>query len=120
MLTTSRSTRRSRSRPPADELARSLLPRIPSLQVSVTGPPAGAVVHVEIDGNALPDDAATLPAKVNPGKHAVVASVKAAGGVTDALSTCFDTISGPPVSTFTSCWNSPIPAADKSFKCCCR
>ncbi len=60
----------------ADELARSLLPRIPSLQITVTGPPAGAVVHVEVDGTALPDDAATLPTKVNPGKHVVVASAE--------------------------------------------
>jgi hypothetical protein len=57
----------------ADELARSLLPRIPSVQVTVSGPPAGAVVHVEIDGTPLPDEAATLPTKVNPGKHAIVA-----------------------------------------------
>ncbi len=63
--------RSARSR--ADELARALLSRIPSVQVSVAGPPAGVVVHVELDGHALPDDAATLPAKVNPGTHSVVA-----------------------------------------------
>lgn len=47
-------------------------------------------------------------------------SVKDALLVADTLSTCVDPLSGPPVNGFTSCGNSPIPGADKAFKCCCR
>jgi hypothetical protein len=64
----------TKARADADELAKSLGARIPSLQVKVEGAPAGAQVTIKLDGGDLPVSVATIPRKVNPGKHAGVAS----------------------------------------------
>jgi hypothetical protein len=44
-------------------------PRIGTLQIRVSGPPAGALVSVRVDGEDVPPAAAALPRRVNPGKH---------------------------------------------------
>jgi hypothetical protein len=62
------------ARTEADKLAESLRPRIPSLTVHVAGAPAGATVTLTIDGETLPAAALDEPRKVNPGKHALVAT----------------------------------------------
>lgn len=63
-----------KARADADELAKSLAARIPSLQVKLDGAPAGAQVTIKLDGTELPVSVATIPRKVNPGKHVGVAS----------------------------------------------
>lgn len=56
----------------ADALATELGERIPSISVKVS-PAAVTDLHVIIDGTELPAAAATLPRKVDPGQHRVVA-----------------------------------------------
>jgi len=70
----------TKARAQASDLAQSLLARIPSIEVSVVGARSDAA-RVTIDGEALPPAAATLPHKVDPGKHTVVVS---AAGFADA------------------------------------
>lgn len=62
----------AKARADADALAQRLSARIPSVQVSVEGPKEKS--EVSIDGTVLPAAAATLPRKVNPGKHVIVAT----------------------------------------------
>ncbi len=64
----------AKARVEADELARTLATRIPSLQIKIEGAPAGAKVTVKLDGEELSSSVATIPRKVNPGKHSGVAS----------------------------------------------
>lgn len=64
----------AKARADADALAQSLAARIPSIQVKVEGPSAGA--EISIDGNVVPADAAAQPRKVNPGKHVVAATAQ--------------------------------------------
>ncbi len=60
------------AREEARRLSEDIEPRIPSVQVKLTGdaPPKG--VKVQIDGRELPGAAALLPRAVNPGKVVVV------------------------------------------------
>jgi hypothetical protein len=62
----------AKARADADALSQKLSTRIPSIQVVVEG--TTDKIEISIDGNVLPPAAATLPRKVNPGKHVVVAT----------------------------------------------
>jgi hypothetical protein len=62
----------AKARADADALLQRLSSRIPSIQVVVEG--TTEKIEISIDGNVLPPAAATLPRKVNPGKHVVVAT----------------------------------------------
>lgn len=64
----------TKARAECEDLAQSLSPRIPTLRVVVVGPADGTELAVTVDGAKLPAAAATLPRKVNPGKHVVTAS----------------------------------------------
>jgi hypothetical protein len=64
----------AKARADADALAQKLAARIPSIQVKVEGPSAGA--EISIDGDVVPADAAAQPRKVNPGKHVVSATAQ--------------------------------------------
>jgi hypothetical protein len=63
------------ARAEAAKLAEDLRPRIPTLTARVSGVGADEVMHVSIDGAAVPDVAVREPQKVNPGKHEVVVRV---------------------------------------------
>jgi hypothetical protein len=62
----------ARARADASALASALAGRIPSVQVVIDHPPADVVIAV--DGTPLLAAAATLPRKVNPGRHVLTAS----------------------------------------------
>jgi hypothetical protein len=47
---------------------------IPSLLISVQGPPSGAPLEISIDGHAVPVVGLSTTRKVNPGEHVVTAS----------------------------------------------
>jgi hypothetical protein len=64
----------AKARDDAKARAPGIAARIPSLRVAVTGPAPGADLSVAVDGQAVPSAAATLPRKVNPGKHHVTVS----------------------------------------------
>jgi hypothetical protein len=57
------------ARKSATRMAEELAARIPSLEVKVSGAPAGAEVTVTLDGNLLQADLLGLPIKVDPGPH---------------------------------------------------
>jgi hypothetical protein len=59
------------ARTEADQLAKALAERIPSVKLQISGPPAEAALKVSIDGVPVPEAAATLPRKVNPGTHKI-------------------------------------------------
>jgi len=58
----------------ASQIAQNLETRIPSLVINVTGAPEGAELAVKVDNDAIPAAAMSLPYKVNPGEHTIVAS----------------------------------------------
>jgi hypothetical protein len=64
----------AKARADADALAQQIAARIPSIQVKVEGPSAGA--EVSIDGAVIPPAALSEPRKVNPGKHVVSATAE--------------------------------------------
>ena len=47
-------------------------------------------------------------------------SIHDAEFVGDTPTACIDPLSGGGTMGYTSCSNSPIPGADRTFKCCCR
>src|SRR6185503_5020492 len=57
----------AQARREAEELAGKIALRIPTLRITVQGPPPGAPVEVAIDGERVPADALGAPRKVNPG-----------------------------------------------------
>jgi hypothetical protein len=59
-------------------LAESLRPRIPALRIDVKGASERDGLHVSVDGETVPAQVLRLPFKVNPGKHHVTASARAA------------------------------------------
>ncbi len=61
------------AREDATKLAEELAPKIPSIVFALGPAPAGATVHVSLDGRELPAETLTSPRKVNPGTHAIVA-----------------------------------------------
>ena len=63
------------ARAEAAKLAEDLRPRIPTLTARVSGVGPDEVMHLSIDGAAVPDVAVHEPQKVNPGKHEVVVRV---------------------------------------------
>lgn len=69
------------ARDEARRLAESLAPKIASLTFKVEGAPAGATVHVSLDGRDLPSETLVAARKVNPGKHTVVARAAGASDV---------------------------------------
>jgi hypothetical protein len=60
----------------ANRIAQDLEKRIPSLVITVSGLPAGTTAHVVVDKEDVPEAAMSLPYRVNPGEHTVVASAK--------------------------------------------
>jgi hypothetical protein len=68
----------------AATLAGKLDARIPALVLSVSGVPAETALEVTVDGEAVPPAILTLPRKVNPGEHTVLAK---ASGFADAQRT---------------------------------
>jgi hypothetical protein len=71
----------TKARTAAEKLAQELATRIPSLQITVQGPPPSADVRITFDGQALPSTVLKFPYKANPGRHNIAAS---AGGFADA------------------------------------
>jgi hypothetical protein len=69
----------TKARKEATEQGKTLAARIPTLRLSIEGAPASTPLQVFFDGDEVPAVAATLPRKVNPGRHAIV--VKAPGYV---------------------------------------
>jgi hypothetical protein len=59
----------TQARHEAQQLADSLSARIPSIQLKITGVAEGVDLTVRVDGADVPQSAARLPRKVNPGKH---------------------------------------------------
>ncbi|UQA57650.1 PEGA domain-containing protein [Polyangium aurulentum] len=68
----------------AAALAQELDARIPSVVLNVSGVPAGAALEVTMDGERVPPAVLSLPRKVNPGEHTVLAK---ASGFADAQRT---------------------------------
>jgi hypothetical protein len=66
----------TKARAEATRLNDDLQQRIPTLQVTLDGLPAGTVAEVTIDGEALPTTAIGLPRKLNPGLRRVVVSAR--------------------------------------------
>jgi hypothetical protein len=64
----------AKAREEAGPLAQKISDRIPSISVSVEGPPSGASIDVEVDGVAVPVAALGTPRKINPGQHEITAS----------------------------------------------
>jgi hypothetical protein len=62
------------ARDTAQRMASEIGPRIPSLELKLTGLPPGADPTVTLDGSPLQADLVGLPIKLNPGKHRVTAS----------------------------------------------
>jgi hypothetical protein len=69
----------------AQRLASALEARIPSLVVRVSGTPAGTVATVRVDGEAIPPEAQSVPRKLDPGLHVVVATATGANEVTQQV-----------------------------------
>ncbi len=65
----------AKAREEAGPLAQKLAERIPSLSISIDGPPAGSA-QVTVDGAAVLPDTLGTPRKVNPGQHTVVAAAQ--------------------------------------------
>ena len=64
-----------RARAEATELGARISDRIPTVSISVKGPPSGSLPVITIDGVEVPQGALVLPRKVNPGKRTVVAKL---------------------------------------------
>jgi len=63
-----------KAREESGPLAMQVSDRIPSLTITVEGPPSGTQLDVSIDNVAVPAAALGAPRKVNPGAHAIVAA----------------------------------------------
>jgi len=61
------------ARKSAEALNTELAGRIPSIQASVANADPSQPVQISIDGEVLPAASASIPRKLNPGKHTVVA-----------------------------------------------
>jgi hypothetical protein len=68
------------ARAKAEDLDGSLEGRVPSLTIAVEGVPEGQTPTVTIDGVQVPAAAVSLPRKVDPGHHVIVAKAAAAEG----------------------------------------
>ena len=66
------------ARKEAGQRAEAIADRIPSLNIVITGAPAGAQVVVLVDGETIPSAALDVPRKVDPGSHSVVVKVSGA------------------------------------------
>jgi hypothetical protein len=62
------------ARAAAAALADKLAARIPSVEIAVTGIAANVTPSVTLDGSALSSSQLTLPRKINPGAHTVMAA----------------------------------------------
>ncbi len=62
------------ARTSAEQQAVALGERIPSIVVRIKGQPKDALMKVTVDGVVVPPAAASLPFRVNPGRHHVVVS----------------------------------------------
>lgn len=60
----------------SNKIAQDLEKRIPSLVITVSGLPSGTEARVVVDADEVPPAALSLPFRVNPGEHTVVASAK--------------------------------------------
>jgi hypothetical protein len=61
----------AKAREDAGPLAQKLAERIPSIAITVEGPPKGASIDVTVDGVAVPAAALGAPLKLNPGLHVI-------------------------------------------------
>lgn len=61
----------AKARDDAGPLAQKLAEKIPSIAITVDGPPKGASIDVKVDGVAVPAAALGAPLKLNPGLHVV-------------------------------------------------
>jgi hypothetical protein len=71
------------ARAKAKALSDELETRIPAIEITLKNVPAGASPSVTVDGAALPAAALTLPRKLNPGHHVVVAHAGSSEGKTE-------------------------------------
>ena len=55
------------------KLDEEIAPRVPSLRLQVKNAPAGVAAVVKVDNVQVPDAALTVPRKINPGHHVIVA-----------------------------------------------
>lgn len=69
----------TKARKEATDKGKELAKRIATIRLSIEGAPATTAMQVFFNGDEVPAVAATLPRKVNPGRHAIV--VKASGYV---------------------------------------
>jgi hypothetical protein len=66
------------ARAAAEDLDAQLDRFIGAIKIQVTGTPPGAKVAIQVDDSVVPEVAATLPFKVNPGRHSVVVTAGSA------------------------------------------
>ncbi len=64
------------ARTSAKQLAEELAGKIPQITIKLVGAPATNETQVTVDGEKVPAEALAAPWKVNPGKHALVASLR--------------------------------------------
>jgi hypothetical protein len=64
----------AQSRNEATALAQALAARIPSILVRVSGLAPGSALRLTVDGEVVPEAAASLPRRVDPGHHVILAS----------------------------------------------
>jgi hypothetical protein len=64
----------TKARDEAADLATKIAARIPSVVITVEGPPSGADIALGIDGESVPAATIGVPRKVNPGAHTITAS----------------------------------------------
>lgn len=60
----------------SSKIAQDLEKRIASIVITVSGLPSGTTARVVVDSDEVPAAAMTLPFRVNPGEHTIVASAK--------------------------------------------
>ena len=74
-LASDETERSAAARQEAAKMAEDLKPRIPSLEIALTGVPPGRAAVVMIDRVVVPNDTLREPRRVNPGKHEIVAKM---------------------------------------------
>jgi hypothetical protein len=78
-VTPEETARSAAARTESEKLAEQVRPRIPSLNIRVTGVSPSDTVVFTMDGAAIPTEALAAPRLVNPGSHALVARSTAGG-----------------------------------------
>jgi len=73
------------ARDDAATLLAEIMPKIPIVEIKVSGAPAGSTVTLTVDGRTVPAIAASEGLRINPGHHTVVASVAGRADATKAV-----------------------------------